>query len=112
VSIATHAFASVNDAEQLGGGEASQVTNIVIEALPGWGTLTVVVEGSLDAATWVQLFGQNLNDGTKALIALTTAGQIVRLDVSGLTYVRARCSAFTSGSGALQWGSGTQAVRV
>jgi hypothetical protein len=111
VSLPTHIFASNGDTEQLGGGEATEATNIVLQSLPGWGTLSVQLEGSNDGATWVLLTGQNLNTGG-AFTVFNSGGLLARFDVSGLAYVRARVTAFTSGTGQLQWGSGTQGARV
>jgi hypothetical protein len=57
---------------------------------------TVVFEGSVDGTNFVALFGRNRNTDVSA--ASATAPGIFELDVRGLQTLRARISAYTSGS--------------
>jgi len=59
-------------------------------------TGTVLFEGTIDGATW---FAANCTDvaGVTATNSLTAAGRRL-VTCAGLTAVRARCSAFTSGA--------------
>lgn len=57
---------------------------------------TVTFEGTVDATNWVSLLCTSVTAGSTATTA--TAPGVVRVDCSGLTQVRARVSAYTSGS--------------
>jgi hypothetical protein len=59
-------------------------------------TATITWEGTVDGATWVALAFTNLTNNTAASTA--TADGIHRATVTGLLSVRARISAWTSGT--------------
>lgn len=59
-------------------------------------TATVTWEGTVDGTNWVAVRATNLNAGTDATTA--TADGIYRLTVLGFKQVRARISAYTSGT--------------
>jgi hypothetical protein len=73
---------------------------------------TIVFEGSVDNTNFVALFGRNRNTNVSA--ASATAPGIFELDVRGLQTLRARISAYTSGSitvaGRAEPFSGTPAI--
>jgi hypothetical protein len=87
-------------AAALGNGETFIVNGRGAAALQVTGTFvgTVTFEGAVDKdnPTWVAIRGTSLNDGSKGTTA-TTAG-IWILSTVGLEVVRARVSAYTSGS--------------
>ena len=60
------------------------------------GAATVTFEGSNDGSTWYTVQGTKLDDGSAVTTA--TASGLYRIDVSGLHQVRARISAYTSGT--------------
>jgi hypothetical protein len=68
---------------------------IVID-VRGTAVLTVVPEGTVDGANWFSLQGFSINGALLASFSAFPA--IGRISVIGLTAVRLRCSAFTSGS--------------
>lgn len=57
---------------------------------------TVTWEGSIDGTNWSSIRAMNMGDGVVA--ATATAAGLYQLSVAGLAYVRARISAFTSGT--------------
>ncbi len=57
---------------------------------------TVVVEGTINGTTWVALKPSPID--TDVAAASFTAKAIVKAQVVGLTKVRVRCSAYTSGT--------------
>lgn len=59
-------------------------------------TATVTWEGTVDGSNWVAIQATNLNSGAAATTA--TADGLFRLTVLGLRQVRARISAYTSGT--------------
>lgn len=59
-------------------------------------TATVTWEGTIDGTNWVAVRATNLNSGSDATTA--TADGIYRLTVLGFNQVRARISAYTSGT--------------
>lgn len=59
-------------------------------------TATVTFEGTIDGTNWIAIQFTNLNDGTAATTA--TADGLYRATVSGLSQVRARISAWTTGT--------------
>lgn len=59
-------------------------------------TATITFEATVDGTNWVAVQATNLNSGTAA--TTVTADGLVRLTVSGFKQVRARISAWTSGT--------------
>lgn len=59
-------------------------------------TATITWEGTVDGTNWVAVLATNLTAGTDATTA--TADGIYRLTVLGFKQVRARISAYTSGT--------------
>lgn len=59
-------------------------------------TATITFEATVDGSNWVAVACTNLNDGTAATTA--TANGLYRLTCLGLVSVRARISAYTSGT--------------
>jgi hypothetical protein len=108
-------FKALNDAFIVGG-YTEDSEYLTVETLSGWGTLSILVEANNNpdqaSADWIALIGQDLNTGTSAATAVTAAGSLKRYDVSGLCYVRIRCSAFTSGTGVVGWSHGKGALRA
>lgn len=64
--------------------------------LRGTFSATVTWEGSIDGTNWSSIRAMNMGDGVVAATA-TTAG-LYLLSVAGLSLIRARISAFTSGN--------------
>lgn len=71
------------------GAEAWQIT--------GTFTATVTFEGTVDGATWVAVAVVPVG-GTRTLATTATAPGLWQMNTAGLVSVRARCSAFTSGT--------------
>lgn len=59
-------------------------------------TATITWEATIDGTNWVAIQATNLNDGTEATTA--TANGLYRVVCLGLVKVRARISAWTSGT--------------
>ncbi len=59
-------------------------------------TATITFEATVDGSNWIAVACTNLNDGTAATTA--TANGLFRLTCLGLVSVRARISAYTSGT--------------
>lgn len=59
-------------------------------------TATVTFEGTIDGTNWVAVQAKNI--GTGAAASTLAASGIVVMPVGGLSFVRARISAFTSGT--------------
>lgn len=57
---------------------------------------TVTFEGSVDGTNWIVIQVTNLNDGNAG--TTTTAAGVFRWSSTGLTVLRARVSAYTSGN--------------
>lgn len=57
---------------------------------------TVTFEGTLDDTNWVAIRARNLNTG--AVVTSTSESGLFLLPVNGLSQIRARVSAFTSGT--------------
>lgn len=68
----------------------------VTAQVQGVTTATVTWEGTVDGTNWVAVRATNLNSGSDATTA--TADGIYRLIVLGFHQVRARISAYTSGT--------------
>lgn len=96
--------------KDIGGGVGNDLTSVTAQSTT-WGTLTVVVEGSLDGTNYITLMGQDLNLGTSSAAGFTATGKLFRFDVAGLTFVQLRCSAFTS-TGTLLIDYGKTGVRA
>lgn len=64
--------------------------------IAGITTATVTFEGTLDGTNWVAIRAYNMNSGAAATTA--TADGLLVLPVMGLTQIRARISAYTSGT--------------
>jgi hypothetical protein len=89
-------FAALND--ELAGDSPSDREAYVLVQVVGSGTLTLVVEASLDGGTtWVALRLTDQNAGT-ASTSITAAGLFRTNDASGVLRWRVRCSAYTSGN--------------
>lgn len=69
---------------------------VVTMQITGITTATITFEATIDGTNWVAVQASNLNDGTDATTA--TADGIYRLTCLGLLKVRARVSAWTSGT--------------
>lgn len=82
-------------AVSVGGGTDGGFTVLGLQVV-GITTATITVEGTIDGTNWVALMVENLNSGAKA--TTITANGIYRLVCSGLCQVRARISAWTSGT--------------
>ena len=96
--------------KDIGGGTGNELISIAAQSTT-WGTLTVVVEGSLDGTNYITLMGQDLNTGTSSAAGFTATGKLFRFDVSALPFVQLRCSAFTS-TGTLLIDYGKQSTRA
>ena len=59
-------------------------------------TATITFEATIDGTNWVAVLATNLNNGTDATTA--TANGLYRITCLGLRQVRARISAWTSGT--------------
>ena len=59
-------------------------------------TATITWEATIDGTNWVSILATNLTSGTAA--ATATANGLYRATVQGLAQVRARISAYTSGT--------------
>jgi hypothetical protein len=70
--------------------------NTLAMQVEGITTATITFEATVDGSNWVAVQATNLTSGTAATTA--TADGLYRLDVSGLYQVRARISAYTSGT--------------
>jgi len=64
--------------------------------LSGTFSATVTFEATVDNTNWIAVQATDLNAGTAATTA--TAAGLYRIDTKGLSQVRARISAYTSGS--------------
>ena len=64
--------------------------------IEGITTATITFEGTIDGTNWVAIQFTNLNSGSDATTA--TADGLYRATVAGLSQVRARISAWTSGT--------------
>jgi hypothetical protein len=76
------------------GGEGGYATLTV--QVVGITTATITWEGTVDGTNWVAILATPLTTGTAATTA--TADGIYRINVTGLASVRARISAWTSGT--------------
>jgi hypothetical protein len=81
-----------------GNGSALDVKDMAVAAFQVTGTFvaTITFEATVDDANWVSLRATNVSGGATATTA--TAPGIYSAGVAGLHYVRARISAWTSGS--------------
>lgn len=90
-----------NAATATGNGTALQVAGyrqVLFQRTDG-ATATVTWEGTVDGATWVAVAVADLNSTTRARATTATGAGLFLLDDSaGLQAVRARVSAYTSGS--------------
>jgi len=92
-----------NAATAIGDGSALTVTGNTIGGMAtatfqvaGITTATVTFEATVDGSNWIAVQAVNLNSGTAATTA--TANGLYRLTALGLISVRARISAYTSGT--------------
>jgi hypothetical protein len=87
-----------NAADETGNGETFFVDHMGTLALQVSGTFegTVTFEATLDGVNWVSLQMRSVTDGS--IVTTATAPGIFVAAVAGLTAVRARISAYTSGS--------------
>ena len=92
-----------NAATATGNGTALECTPVndgayysLTAQVAGITTATITWEGTVDGTNWVAIQATNLNSGAAATTA--TADGIVRITVLGLRQVRARISAYTSGT--------------
>lgn len=97
------AFLMQNAATATGNGTAMDCTEETSGAMTaltmqvqGITTATITFEATIDGANWVAVQATNLNSGNIA--TTTTADGIYRITVLGLVSVRARISAYTSGT--------------
>lgn len=91
----TFTLAALNDAADLGNADAGLAGDITFQ-ITGTFSQTLTFEATIDGTNWVALMATNLNTGTGA--TTTTAAGLFRVDATGLTRFRVRCSAHTSGS--------------
>lgn len=75
--------------------ESGALTSLTAQ-VTGITTATITWEATIDGTNWVAVQFTNLNDGTAATTA--TANGLYRATVLGLVSVRARISAWTSGT--------------
>lgn len=68
----------------------------LVAQVTGITTATITWEATIDDSTWVAIRATDLTSGTAASTA--TANGLFSLTVSGLSQVRARISAYTSGT--------------
>ena len=87
----TTATAGVGNAATFPFGNAPSMTM----AIDGTFTATLTFEASVDGQTWFAIGATKLSDGTT--VATATATGLFAFTNTGLAFVRARCSAFTSG---------------
>lgn len=87
-----------NAAVATGNGTNLTVTGYGVAVIQVTGTFvgTVTFEGTTDGTNWVSISATQIGAGTILSTATTTG--IFRLAVSGITTIRARISAYTSGS--------------
>lgn len=81
-----------------GNGTAFDVAGLALVTVQVTGTFvgTVTFEGTIDGSNWIAILARSVVDGATATTA--TAPGIYQLPVAGLEQVRARVSAYTSGS--------------
>lgn len=91
-----HTFQSA--AAATGNGTALDVGGLAIVGIQVTGTFvgTVTFEGTIDGSTWATIAARNMSDG--AAVATATAAGLYQVPVAGLVQIRARISAYTSGS--------------
>ena len=91
-----HTFQSA--AAATGNGTAMDVDGLSLVGLQITGTFsaTVTIEGSVDGTNYVAIRSLNLNTG--AVASAPTAAGVFQVPVSGLAKLRARVSAYTSGT--------------
>lgn len=81
-----------------GNGTAMDVGGLAVVALQVTGTFvgTVTIEGSVDGTNYVAI--RSLNVATGGVITTAAAELVAQVPVAGLSTLRARVSAFTSGA--------------
>lgn len=91
-----HTFQSAAGAT--GNGTAFEVGGLAMVTIQVTGTFsgTVTFEGTIDGSNWVAVLARKVTDGATGTTA--TAAGIYQVPVSGLGQLRARVSAYTSGS--------------
>jgi len=91
-----HTFQSAAGA--VGNGAAMDVGGLALVAVQVTGTFsaTITFEGTIDGTNWVSLLARDVASGAAATTA--TAAGIYQVPCSGLSQIRARISAYTSGS--------------
>ena len=77
------------------GGTRGAMTVLTLQ-VTGITTATITFEATIDGSNWVAVQVTNLNDGSESTTA--TANGLYRLTCLGLVSVRARISAYTSGT--------------
>jgi len=87
-----------NAAGAVGNGTSMDVSGLAVATLDVQGTFvaTVVFEGSVDDTVWYPLNATNL--GTGLIASSTTGNGVFQISVAGLKSIRARISAWTSGT--------------
>lgn len=91
-----HTFQSAAGAT--GNGTAMDVGGLAMVAVQVTGTFvgTITFEGTVDGTNWVSALARSIADGATA--ATATAAGVYQVPVSGLSQLRARVSAYTSGA--------------
>ena len=77
-------------------GAANGACSTLAMQVTGITSATITFEATIDGTNWVAVLATNITSGTAATTA--TANGVYRLDCSGLASVRARISAWTSGT--------------
>lgn len=87
-----------NAAAATGNGTVLTVDGYSVATMQVSGTFvgTLTWEATIDQTNWIAVQATSLNDGTAATTATTTG--LFRIQAFGLSQIRARVSAYTSGS--------------
>src|SRR5512146_667754 len=95
ISVTT--LTALNSEYQLPAGGNGVVT---LQTIATFGSLTIIVEGSLDGTNYVALglWDVTANAFIAGATGITAAGKIVRVSLDGMIKARIRVSAFTSGT--------------
>lgn len=86
---------ALNDAADLGNADAGLAGDITFQ-ITGTFAATLTFEATVDGTNWVAVLATDLTAGTAASTA--TAVGLKRVDATGFTRFRVRCSLYTSGS--------------
>lgn len=76
--------------------EADGAMSVVAIQVTGITTATITFEATIDDSNWVSILAENITTGAEATTA--TADGIYRITCLGLSQIRARVSAWTSGT--------------